>query len=150
MNFSISAQAAEFLSAGILGVLFGVLYEIVHLIRAGHKKFFSHLIDVGFSVIACLLLLWFVLTVANGEMRWYILVGIVIGWMLYAATIGQTVSRILQVLGHILQRVLAMTAKPFTWFCRMCYHLLLRFRKQVLSVRHRKEKTEPNQSSAIE
>lgn len=144
MYLRISEQALVFCYSALLGACCGVGYDFLRLVRANvRNNILCLLADVVYVLLSCLALLGFVLTVANGQMRWYVLLGVVLGGMLYAAVFGLTVFRILSVICRGLLRLLHTLGRPLEWISRSCYRLALRCRNG-----HRKKKTKlPEETS---
>ena len=143
MRLAVSEQALAFLYSGLFGAIVATLYDLVRLIRAslGRKKVAEMCLDAVFVLISCLMLLGFVLTVLNGQMRWYGLLGIGLGWMLYAYLLSPTVFAILTVFSRILVRSLRFTGDLIRRIFGGIYHFMQRIRKRILDG-HRKKKAQ--------
>lgn len=129
MSLAISAQALEFCYAALLGVLCGVGYDILRLLRKQNRRHAALclFLDACYGLVTCILLIAFVLTLANGQMRWYILFGVFLGGMLYASILSKSVSRVLWVFATAL-------SKLFGVFERVLYRVLRAFYRGLLRI----------------
>jgi len=133
-----------FLYSGLLGAVLGSLYDTVRLARTlTRKKAVELCLDALFVPVSCLMLLGFVLTVANGQMRFYVLFGVGLGWMLYAYTLSPTVFSILSVSLRGLIRALQFVGGIIRRIFGGSYHLMQR----VLDG-HRKKKAQRSEVSS--
>lgn len=86
MQVSIAFQTMVFLQAIVLGLLIGIVYDFLRAIRcsvqAGRR--FTALCDGIFWIITVLSGFVFILTIAQGSARAYILVGVILGSIFYA------------------------------------------------------------------
>ena len=138
MYFTISEEASAFLCAGGFGMILGALYDVVRLMRFPRRKALGACLDAVFVLLACLMLLGFVLTVLDGQMRFYVLLGVGLGWMIYAYTLSPTVSAILRVVFRIVTESLRGIGSFIRRSFGGVYHLMQRIRKG-LADGHRKK-----------
>lgn len=84
-----STQAINFSRAVILGILFCLLYSIFSSIRKAGKDSFTAVLleDLLYFIIITPVLFLFLLSTTNGELRFYILFGILIGFALLKVTL---------------------------------------------------------------
>lgn len=146
MRLAISEQALVFFWSALLGAGYGIGFDLLRLFRLkiGKRKGIGLLADAVYALVSCFVLLGFVLTVANGQMRWYVLFGIFLGGMLYASAFSPTVFRVLVVLARWVSRLLNAIGKPFEWFLHGSYRLILKLRNG-----HRKRKTKRTQKGEV-
>lgn len=116
---SLSTQTKSFLLSLGFGLIIGILYDLLRVIRL---LFFSSKIalfitDFLFSLISCILTFLFCLCVSNGEVRLYIIVGEIIGFGVFYFSFGavavkfseKTVNKILK----IIKRIISFIFSPF-------------------------------------
>ena len=118
-------------------------YDVLRLLRKRNRNHavLCLFLDACYGLIACLSFLWFVLNVANGEMRWYLLLGVFLGGSFYAGMFSKSVFRILTVLDRGVTRV-------FQLLERMFYHVLRAvYRVGIGALRKCKKKKRPEQNS---
>lgn len=140
MYFTISQEASAFLYAGVFGMILGALYDVVRLMRSPRRKVLGACLDAVFVLIACLMLLGFVLTVLDGQMRFYVLLGVGLGWMIYAYTLSPTVFAILTVVSRLLTRGLRKVGSLIRRSFGGVYHLIQRIRKRYADGHRKKSK----------
>ena len=108
-----AGQWELFLYAGLLGVLLGAYYDVFRIIRyltaqGKRQTFFWDLFYFFSSGVATFL---FLLAANQGQMRFYLLAGELIGWCLYHLTLGQATLFISRLVVKVLQRI-------FSWIKR--------------------------------
>ncbi len=116
MRISVAFQTLVFLWAVLLGMLFGAVYDILKVVRfmlAG--KWSTQLCDALFWLFVLLSGFVFVLTVAQGDGRGYIAIGVFGGVLLYRMTLGPlvygSVHMVLQLICQLMRRFFALVGK---------------------------------------
>lgn len=107
MGITVDGQWELFLCAGLLGVLLGAYYDGFRIIRyltaqGKRQTFFWDLFYFFSSGVATFL---FLLAVNQGQMRFYLLAGELLGWCLYHLTLGRAVMFLSVALVKALQRI---------------------------------------------
>ncbi len=133
MLLGVSPQALEFCYSALFGLACGAGYDVLRLLRKRNRRHAAicFFLDACYGLIACLAFLWFVLIVAKGEMRWYLLLGVTLGGSFYAGVFSKSVFRILLVLDagatwvlKLLEtgfyRVLKAVYRGFGFVCKLC------------------------------
>lgn len=89
LNFA-SRQLMEFFTSALFGLSCGMLYDITAVIRGYFKgkKLICALIDVLFCITSAIALMAFLLLVTDGRLRWYVILGIILGFFIYKNTIS--------------------------------------------------------------
>lgn len=91
MTVSITEQALIFLACVISGVLTGILYDFLKVLRItlrlGEKAIF--ILDSMFWVLSALILFSGLYITSGGELRWFIFLGLVLGLLFYFLTISR-------------------------------------------------------------
>lgn len=144
MENAISMQTLEFLSSAVLGIALGVFYDILKVIRSYTKrgKGITSLFDVIFWTVSIFSLFVFVLTVAGGRMRWYILIGAFCGCFVYRAFVGEIVFKVLRGTSDILAKLLRVSSRPIYLFLRKTRGLLEKTVKKIsrMAFLHKKKR----------
>lgn len=85
MKMSIAVQTLIFLKAILMGVMLGILYDLLRALRRdlGAGVAFTALCDTVFWIGTLGAIFVFVLTAAEGEGRFYVLLGAAMGAILY-------------------------------------------------------------------
>lgn len=88
--FSTGAQIRIFLSAVGFGFFLGAVYDLFRVLRLLFQKSDRayRVSDLLFALTAGFLVFLFVLTTLNGKIRGYVLLGILLGFLLYSYTFG--------------------------------------------------------------
>lgn len=117
MNVSVASQTLEFFYSALLGVGIGVLYDIFALIRSYLKKssVVTGLLDSLFWICATVALFAFVMTISEGRMRWYVLVGTLGGTFIYKCTISALFFRTIRIIISLLTKTLKLLVWPLYW-----------------------------------
>ena len=120
MTNPISVQAIEFLYSAVLGILLGILYDIIRLFRSytSGGRIITALFDFIFWLLATTALLMFVLVYCGGRMRWYVLFGAFCGGFVYVSAFGEIVYGILRALVTITRKILNTVTKPLYFLLR--------------------------------
>lgn len=89
-------QIQVFLIFIFCGVLIGFLFDIFRILRKSFKTpdTITYIEDIIFWLLTCLLLAYTIFRYNNGEIRFYIFVGIFIGSMLYMLLISKYIVNI--------------------------------------------------------
>lgn len=95
MGITNSGQLQELFLAGGLGFLLGAFYDVFRVIRlmmrpSARVIFFQDLLYFTLSSVITFL---FALAVTGGELRFYLFLGLVTGFMAYYFTVGRAVMR---------------------------------------------------------
>lgn len=95
MNGVLLSQVSVFGYSCILGIGLGVLYDLFRIFRMmiNHRYIGIFIQDVIYFIISGVVTFFFVLTMNNGEARFYILAGEGIGWIVYHLTIGEVIYK---------------------------------------------------------
>lgn len=95
MGIHLADQTVSFLQACLLGAALGALYDIFRILRIAFPpgKVALFLQDLFFFALCAILSFLFLLTASDGIVRMFLLVGELIGALLYHCTLGQMVIR---------------------------------------------------------
>ena len=87
---SLSSQAKNFLFSLGFGVLIGVLYDLLRIVRmsVSSSKRALYITDFIFVFTASVATFLFCLTVTDGQLRFYILFGEALGFFIYYLSFG--------------------------------------------------------------
>ena len=115
LGISVLEQSRIFLYAVVLGTILCVLYDVFRVIRIafGGKMTVVFIEDILFSVLALVLTFIFVVAVNNGELRFYVLVGELLGFAIYYFTFGRVTMGLSKGIISILKSLLNLLMKPF-------------------------------------
>ena len=120
---SLSSQAKGFLFSMGFGMTVGVLYDIIRVIRLCFFKSKAALVffDVAYILISSVASFLFMLTVTDGQLRLFIAVGELIGFLVYYFTFGIVAVRFSAELADKIKRKLS---KFFTFLFSPIFKIL--------------------------
>ncbi len=96
MEITLFSQTTFFLLSILLGAALSLLFDVIRVVNAVLKDnlrrvFFE---DIFYFIISAVVTFIYILIVNMGEIRIYIIVGEIIGWVLYRFTIGNFIFKI--------------------------------------------------------
>lgn len=96
MGISIAHQTQAFFCAILIGMGLGLLYDVFRILRVAFPapKFVVAAQDVLYFILASGLTCLFTLGINEGEMRSFVLIGELLGWIFYFFTIGTVVMAV--------------------------------------------------------
>jgi spore cortex biosynthesis protein YabQ len=90
MENYISDQLISFLRSALLGLMAGVVYDLLRAVRLrrARSRVLTHLLDAVYVLSALLVLFLFTLRQGDGELRLYMLLAIALGLSFYFLLLG--------------------------------------------------------------
>jgi len=117
---SLESQVYAFVVTVLIGLMMGICYDFYRvtkgIIRPG--KFFVYLGDLLFWVVSTLIV-FFMLLIGNwGEFRFYVLVGALVGALLYFKLLSHFVIDVLVNIFSLIRKTISVVLRAvrFTWF----------------------------------
>ena len=103
-----SNQAYLFMVFSIVGVLIGVLFDIFRIIRKTFKTndIITYLEDILFWILTGIIVIYAMYRFCDGELRFFMIMGIVLGICLYVVTISQYVIKISVFIINIVKKII--------------------------------------------
>lgn len=120
-SLSLAQQTKGFLLALGMGFILGVLYDILRIIRISisRGKVGVIICDVVFCALACFCTFLFCLTVNEGEIRLYLVLGEVAGFFTYYFSLGAIIfacsEKIIDFIKKLFRSVFGVILFPFKW-----------------------------------
>lgn len=120
-SLSIAEQTRSFLFSLGFGFIMGFLYDIVRIIRIciSAKKASFIISDILYSVILCISTFLFLLTVNEGEVRFYLILGEAAGFGVWYFSLGVLLysvsGKIIAFLKRAARAVFRAVSFPFRW-----------------------------------
>ena len=120
MAIAITEQTAVFLQALFLGVALGCLYDLFRITRVAFLLPAALVLveDLLFFFLSSIVLFGFMLERSYGQIRWFILLGVILGWVLYYFTLGSLVMKCSARIIGFTRRLLAFLWRPFAFLGR--------------------------------
>lgn len=121
-SLSLARQTKGFLLALGMGFLLGILYDVIRIIRISisRGRVLVVVCDIAFCAIACLCTFLFCLTVNEGEIRLYLVLGEIAGFFTYYFSLGVIVfscsEKIIHFIRKLLRSIFGVIFFPFKWF----------------------------------
>ncbi|HPT78392.1 MAG TPA: spore cortex biosynthesis protein YabQ [Candidatus Atribacteria bacterium] len=114
-------QAYVFLATVYAGFVMGFIYDLFRMIRHITKpgKFITAVLDLLFWVIMGLLAFAVIFYVNYGEVRIYTIIGLAMGWALYALTLSPVIFRVMLFIYKGISWVWAQAVKVMLWPFRL-------------------------------
>ena len=101
-------QAYLFMVFSIVGVIIGLLFDIFRIIRKTIKTndIITYLEDIMFWILTGIIIIYAMYKFCDGELRFFMIMGIILGTCLYIVTISQYVIKISVCIINIIKKVL--------------------------------------------
>ncbi len=112
----LSAQTEIFLLSLGFGFLLGILYDIFRTLRLviSRSPSFTVFMDILYFVLCAFLIFCFNLVIDSGKIRLYVLLGDLLGWMIYYFSFGEISIRISNMSVLLVRKVFRVIFKPFS------------------------------------
>ena len=133
MYMALAPSTLLFFYSILTGAFLGVVYDIFRILRIAYppKKIGIIAQDITFALICIIATLIFLQFFTNGALRFFVLVGEFLGFLLYYLTIGVIVIKMAKVIIKIVKKILYIVIWPFRkifgWFFSKLSPLLNRF-----------------------
>ncbi len=121
----LSAQTEIFLLSLGFGFLLGILYDIFRTLRLiiSGSSGFTVFADVVYFLVCAFLVFCFNLVVDSGKIRLYVLLGDMLGWMIYYFSFGEISIK-------LSNRAVASSRRLFRAVCKPILRLVNRFKRK--------------------
>lgn len=108
-------QTEIFLYAIGFGFLLGILYDVFRTLRMiiSESKGFIFFMDVLYFAACTFLIFCFILVVDSGRIHAYVIMGIVLGWIVYYFSFGAIAMRVSRAVKGLLKKLFSALFKPF-------------------------------------
>lgn len=136
-DVAIAAQTRLLMLAFGFGFLLGVAYDLFRIVRltVTRGRVAVFVMDVAYFLSAGVLVFLFMLAHNQGELRFYMLLGIALGFLIYYFTFGAFVlkwsNRLVRFLRRFLKAVWRIVSAPFRMIGRFARRLYIKIRSAV-------------------
>lgn len=115
MELSVSGQALDFLLACLLGAGLGVLYDVFRIVRMAfwRGRLLIAVQDILYWVLAAVCTFLFMLMRSDGQIRFHILLGETLGFVVYYFTVGMIVFHASKFIINLIKKVLRFLYRIF-------------------------------------
>jgi spore cortex biosynthesis protein YabQ len=127
MGASISEQTLVFLAMCICGAAVGVLFDIFRSFRLAVRPSEKavHISDFLFCVFAALVFFWGIVRFNNGQLRWYVFLGAVLGAVIYFLTISSYMIKLFIFVGKGTYKIFKLILKILLTPIKFLYTILI-------------------------
>lgn len=108
-----SNQAYLFIVFTIVGIIIGVLFDIFRILRKTFKTndIVTNLEDVIFWIITGIIIVYTMYVFCDGELRFFMILGIIMGTIMYLITLSKYVIKISIFIINIIEKILIIPIK---------------------------------------
>lgn len=120
MAITMAGQTVVFLRSLLLGVAVGCFYDLFRITRVAFviPALLVLVEDLLFFLLSSIVLFGFMLENSYGQIRYFILLGVALGWTIYYFTAGSLVMKCSARIIAFLRALLAFLWRPFAWLGR--------------------------------
>ncbi len=125
MIVDIGKQADLFLISFYFGIFTALLFDIFRVLRKtfAHKNFLVQIEDLLFWLIVTFLFYYIFLHRNNGEIRFYLLLGFLLGFLLFLLTISKFfikyLSKFVFFIKKVISKIFNFLLQPVTFLCKI-------------------------------
>ena len=114
---SVSNQAYVFFVFILVGFIIGILFDIFRVLRRTFKTtdFITYIEDILFWILSGIIVLYAIFKFNNGDIRGYIIIGILIGSSIYLMVFSKTFIKFSVNIINFIKRVILQTLKIITY-----------------------------------
>lgn len=107
-------QAYIFLIFTIEGIIIGLLFDFFRILRKSFKtsNILTYIEDILFWTITGIIMMYTIYIYCNGEIRWYMFIGIGIGVTIYILTVSKYVIKVTVKIINIFKKIIIIILKP--------------------------------------
>lgn len=108
-----SNQAYLFIIFTINGIIIGILFDIFRILRKTFKTndIITYIEDIVFWIITGIIILYSMCVFCNGELRFFMIMGIIIGVALYIVTLSKYVIKVSVYILNIIKKAIVYPVK---------------------------------------
>lgn len=150
-SLSLAQQTKSFLLSLGMGFLLGIIYDLIRIIRISISKNKTGVIlsDLFFCAVACMGTFLFCLTVNEGEIRLFLVLGEIAGFFTYYFSLGVIIfsysEKIITFIKRLTRSILRIILFPFNWVLEKLKSLF----KKIISKRRKNSKKLKNKSKFL-
>lgn len=131
MAITMTQQTAVFFHSLLLGAAVGCFYDLFRITRIAFIIPAPLVLaeDLLFFLFSSIVLFGFMLENSFGQIRWFILLGMALGWIIYYFTLGSLVIKCSARIIRAVKAALAFLWRPFAWMGRKIGRTKRKFQK---------------------
>lgn len=118
MEFSLATQTVYFLFSILFGIILSAVYDVVRVMRfMGFTKLWQIILsDVLYFFVCAVLTFLFSLPFNNGSVRYFVIFGEAVGFILYRFTLGEVMAKVYCFLIRIIRRIFKKSLEILIFF----------------------------------
>ena len=143
MKISLTEQTMIFLLSILLGAFLSFIFDFFRIFRAVFKKGILIILlqDLLYYIFCAVITFLFILSLNSGQIRGFIIIGEIIGWLIYYLTFGtmimKFVKKILRIVKFMILFIYRSILFPvFLFFSKICVKII----KKIANKRKKKQK----------
>ena len=113
-------QAYLFICFALVGIIIGIVFDLFRILRKTFKTkdLITYIEDIFFWIITGIIIIYSMYKFCDGELRLFMIIGIILGAIFYLITISEYVIKISVYIINILKRILYFPLKIVFKFIR--------------------------------
>jgi len=113
-------QAYLFMVFTLVGIAIGVLFDIFRILRKTikTKDFVTYIEDILFWILTGLIIIFSMYKFCDGELRFFMIIGLILGTIIYLLTISEYIIRISVFIINLAKKVVIFPILVFTKFLK--------------------------------
>lgn len=118
MEFSLATQTVYFLFSILFGIILSAVYDVVRVIRfMGFTKLWQIVLsDVLYFFVCAVLTFLFSLPFNNGSVRYFVIFGEAVGFILYRFTLGEVMAKVYCFIIRVIRRIFKKSLEILIFF----------------------------------
>ena len=144
-------QAYLFLVFSLTGIFVGCLFDFFRVLRKLFKtsNLITYIEDILFWILTGIIILYTIWYFNDGEIRFYLLLGLIMGIIIYILIISEIYFKILFKVLKIIKKTLSLIITPIFLFFSKIYNIILRkvekIIKKIINLSNKRGKIEKNE-----
>lgn len=128
----VTNQAYLFLIFVLNGILIGLLFDFFRILRRSFsgKDWITYLEDVLFWILTGAILLYSIFAFNNGEIRLFMLIGVLLGGIFYLLTVSKYIIKIsviiIKAIKNVINKIFNILFLPFKYFYKLLRKLFFK------------------------
>lgn len=129
-------QAYLFLMFSLNGLIIGLLFDIFRILRKTFKtnNFITYIEDILFWTLTGISIIFFMYNFSDGNLRIYMILGLIIGVLIYLITFSKIIINISIVLINIIKNIITFIARPIKKFLKFILGVLNLMIRKIIKI----------------
>lgn len=135
-DITVARETQLFLYSLLVGAGLSLLYDLLRVLRLQmrHRPLAVTLEDVAYFLVCAMVTLGFVLKDNSGQVRGYILVGELIGWVVWHLSLGSVMVHAASAIASVLRRLCRIVLFPLYCICKLVWKIVNSLRAMVKKI----------------